>query len=124
MVKRVSDGTPDEYDRLIGELFNGDDAPSLIVVFNKRLLEGVRAALERRGANVPQDVSIVLIYSENTGKETGQVATSLVSPEKYDFGATAANALMDLLEKRVEEPLRINLELKFRDGETFRTRSE
>jgi DNA-binding LacI/PurR family transcriptional regulator len=123
LVKRVCNGTQEEYDRLIGELLS-NAPPSLIVVFNKRLLEGVIMALKRRQVSIPQDVSIVLIYSESTNKENGVCVTSLVSPEKYNFGATAANALMNLLEKRAEEPLRINLELKFINGETFRVLSE
>ncbi len=117
-VKRINDNTPEEYDILVNELMSHINPPSVILAFHYKYAEGIMAAFERREIKCPDDISVVMINFERNSYKARPI-TGFISPNKQEFGATAANCLMDIIENKVAEPVHINLKLSFCDGETF-----
>ncbi|MCF6174269.1 MAG: GntR family transcriptional regulator [Victivallaceae bacterium] len=118
-VKRVFEHTQQEYDQLIVELMDRAEPPTLILAFNYLYIEGLIDALERRGLQVPQDISVVMTNFEKA-KYKGKEISGFIGPGKHLLGEIAANSLIDLMENKTKEPLEINIELKFYQGDTLR----
>jgi DNA-binding LacI/PurR family transcriptional regulator len=117
-VKRVFEQKPEEYDQIITELMDRAKPPTLILVFNYCYVGGLIDALKRRGLEVPHDISIVMTNCEE-GKYIKKKISAFLSPGKHTFGETAADTLIDLMENKTKEPAKINLKLKFCQGDTL-----
>jgi len=118
-VKRLHHQSTAEYDQLVAELMDRDYPPTLILIFNYHYVEGVIDALERRGLKIPEDISIVMTNFEDAEYKNRKIS-AFVSPNKQQFGEIAANSLIDLIENKAQQPIQINLDLTFQQGDTMR----
>ena len=101
--------------RAMNQLLDTRQTFSAVIAANDQMAYGARLALYRAGIRVPEDVSIVgfddLPHSAFTLPPLTTVRQSI-----YEVGASAAQALFELMEGRAPEPFQIPAELVVRES--------
>jgi LacI family transcriptional regulator len=101
--------------RAMNQLLSSNQPFSAVVAANDQMAYGARLALYRAGLRVPEDVSIVgfddLPHSGFTLPPLTTVRQSI-----YEIGASAAHAVLELIEGRTPPPAQIPAELVVRES--------
>lgn len=103
-----------EFDSAVRTLWNSPVHPEVLVIFRVRFLEGTMRALERIGVRVPEDLPVLLVESlrhDSPWEWHGMRLSAYALPPKQEFGAAAAQLLIDGIGRPEREPVQIGLPL-------------
>ena len=96
------------------------DLPTLIFSTNNRMTEGVMMALQERGLNIPEDISLISFGDINLA-ELIQPRLAVVEQRPFEIGIKAGDLLLQRLkaEKRISFN-KVELEVHFRHGHSIK----
>ena len=86
-------------------------------MFYESAIDNLLLGLKKHKINIPKDVSIMVVNNDPVIKDGLKITTVGVIP-KVEFGETAANKLIDLIEAKIHPPVNIKLKLKLLKGQS------
>ncbi|MDD2480184.1 MAG: GntR family transcriptional regulator, partial [Victivallaceae bacterium] len=118
LMKYASTGTQDEMGNIVRELLELKQRPSVIFLFYNNAFDNLYQALESFDLNIPNDISLIVISPTPLCKNNLKIATLGVA--KDNFGKTACNLLLDLIENKIPVPVNKNLKLEIRQEDSLK----
>lgn len=95
--------TPEEVYANLDSLFSLPDPPDSFLTASDRLALGYYAGLKKRGVRIPEEVAFVGFSNLNVAELLDPPMSVIVQPA-FQMGQTAAQLLLDLIEKKPKKP--------------------
>jgi len=92
--------------QFIRSILHKDPRPTAIVCYNDQIALKVIQAVKDEGLRVPEDISIVG-YDDSDQALISDIKLTTIKHPKSEMGRQAARLIIDMLEKRVEQPRQI-----------------